>query len=114
MYREAFRILKPGGRIAISDVVLTGSIAPELQERFQVTWAGCLGGAGQEEEYWETIRRAGFTGILVIARYSLKGEELVAMACCPGEEFTPPPAREDLRLVEGKVASVKFTATRPS
>ena len=114
VYKEAFRILRPGGRIAISDVVLTESLAPELRMRFQATWAGCLGGAVQEEEYWQTVRRAGFVEIRVVARYPLKGEELVAMACCPGAEFTPPPAREDLSSVEGKVASVKFTATKPS
>jgi hypothetical protein len=49
-----------------------------------------------------------------VSRYFLKGEELLAMACCPGEEFTPLPAKEDLRLVEGKVTSVKFTAIKPS
>jgi SAM-dependent methyltransferase len=114
VYKEAFRILRPGGAIAISDVVLTESIAPELRMRFQATWAGCLGGAVQEEEYWQTVRRAGFAEIRVIARHPLKGEELVAMARCPGEEFTPPPAKEDLSSVEGKVASVKFTATKPS
>ncbi len=114
VYKEAFRILRPGGRIAISDVVLTESLAPGLRMRFQATWAGCLGGAVQEEEYWQTVRRAGFVEIRVVARYPLKGEELVAMACCPGAEFTPPPAREDLSSVEGKVASVKFTATKPS
>ena len=114
VYKEAFRVMRPGGRIAISDVVLTESIAPGLRTRFQATWAGCLGGAVQEEEYWQIVRRAGFVEILVVARYPLKGEELAAMACCPGEEFTPPPAGEDLRLVEGKVASVKFTATKPA
>ncbi len=93
VYKEAFRILGTGGRIAISDVVLTENIAPELRMRFQATWAGCLGGAVQEEEYWQTVSRAGFAEIRVVARYPLKGEELVAMACCPGEEFTPPPAR---------------------
>jgi SAM-dependent methyltransferase len=114
VYKEAFRILRDGGRIAISDVVLRENIAPELRMRFQATWAGCLGGAAPEEAYWQIVRNAGFDEIRVVSRYFLKGEELLAMACCPGEEFTPLPAKEDLRLVEGKVASVKFTAIKPS
>jgi hypothetical protein len=36
------------------------------------------------------------------------------MACCPGAEFTPPPGKEDLALVDGRVASVKFTAVKLS
>ena len=112
VYEEAFRILRSSGRIAISDIVLTENIAPELRERFQSTWAGCLGGAIPEEDYWQTVREAGFAEIQIVARHLLTPEELEAMACCPGEEFTPPPSREDRAAVEGKVASVKFTAMK--
>ncbi len=114
MYGEAFRILKPGGRLAISDIVLTEDIDPELRERFQSTWAGCLGGAIPEEDCWETVRKAGFTEIHIVARHTLTPEELGAMACCPGEQFTSPPSEEDRLLVEGKVASVKFAGVKPS
>ena len=112
VYEEAFRILRSSGRIAISDIVLTENIAPELRERFQSTWAGCLGGAIPEEDYWQTLREAGFAEIQIVARHLLTPEELEAMACCPGEEFTPPPSKEDRAAVEGKVASVKFTAMK--
>jgi len=112
VYEEAFRILKPGGRLAISDAVMSEDIDPELRGRFQATWAGCLGGAVPEKECWQTVAQAGFGEIRVVARHILTPEELEAMACCPGEEFTPPPSKEDRVLVEGKVASVKFTAMR--
>ncbi len=112
VYEEAFRILRSSGRIAISDIVLTENITPELRERFQSTWAGCLGGAIPEEDYWQTVREARFAEIQIVARHLLTPEELEAMACCPGEEFTPPPGKEDRAAVEGKVASVKFTAMK--
>jgi len=112
VYKEAFRILRASGRIAISDTVFTESIASELQERFQSTWAGCLGGAIPEDEYWQTVREAGFSEIQIVSRHLLTPEELEAMACCPGEEFTPPPNKEDRVAVEGKVASIKFTAMK--
>ncbi len=114
VYEEGFRILRPGGRLAISDIVLTENIDPQLRERFQATWAGCLGGAILEESYWHTVRKAGFAEIQIVSRHTLTHEELKAMACCPAEEFTPPPKNEDLEIVQGKVDSVKFTAIKPT
>ena len=113
VYREAFRILRSGGRLAISDIVLTETIDPELRGRFHSTWAGCLGGAIPGEEYWQTVTKAGFAELQIVARHLLMPDELAAMACCPGEEFTPAPSQEDRSLMEGKVASIKFTAVKP-
>ena len=112
IYQEAFRILRFGGRLAISDIVLTEDIDSQLQLRFQSIWAGCLGGAILEESYLQIIGRAGFTAIQIVSRHTLSPTELKAMACCPGEEFTPPPNKEDLEIVQGKVDSVKFTAIK--
>lgn len=113
VYREAFRILKPGGRLAISDIVYTERIDPQVQERFQSTWAGCVGGAIEEDSYFEIVRKVGFGEVDVVARHPLPPKELEAMACCPGPEFTPAPAKEDLDVVQGKVTSIKFTAVKP-
>ena len=114
VYEETFRILRGGGRLAISDIVLTEDIDSQLRERFQSTWSGCLGGAILENDYWHTVNKAGFSEIQIVSSYTLNEEELKAMACCPGEAFTPAPAEEDIAAVQGKVISVKFTATKPS
>ncbi len=62
--REAFRVLKPGGRLAISDVVARGEITAEIREDMEL-WAACIGGALEEREYRATLARAGFTAIEV-------------------------------------------------
>lgn len=113
VYEDAYRILKPGGHIAISDVILIDDIAPQLRSRFQSTWAGCLGGAIIDEDYWQVVLKAGFVEIQVISQHTLTPEELTAMASCPGSEFTPSPSSEDLSSVQGKVSSIKFTACKP-
>ncbi len=112
VYREAFRILKPGGRLAISDIAYAGKIDPEVRERFQSTWAGCLGVAIEEDRYFQIVQDAGFTAVEFVARHPLQPKELEEMACCPGPEFTPVPAKEDVASVEGKVISIKFRASK--
>lgn len=112
VYREAYRVLKPGGRMAISDIVLTEGISPKVQERFQSAWMGCLGGAIEEDDYFDIVRETGFEQVEIVARHPLPPNELKSMASCPGPEFTPTPAEEDLAEARGKVASIKFTAQR--
>jgi arsenite methyltransferase len=114
VYAEAFRILRSGGQLAISDIVLTEDINSQLREQFQTTWAGCLGGAILEEGYLHTLNKAGFAEFQIVSRHTLTPIELKAMASCPGETFTPPPNDENLQIVQGKVDSVKFTAIKPS
>lgn len=98
--------------MAISDIVYTEKIDPRVRERLQSIWAGCVGGAMAEDSYFEIVRKAGFRQVEVVARHPLPPKELEAMASCPGPEFTPAPAKEDLAVVHGKVTSIKFTAVK--
>jgi SAM-dependent methyltransferase len=62
VFREAFRVLKPGGRFAVSDVVTRGAINPEIR-RSVLLWAGCVAGALDEGEYRDKLAAAGFAQI---------------------------------------------------
>src|SRR6202034_4138005 len=57
--REAFRVLKPGGRLAVSDVVTTGPMLPEIRQSV-LLWVGCVAGALEETEYRNKLTTAGF------------------------------------------------------
>jgi SAM-dependent methyltransferase len=62
--REAFRVLKPGGRFAVSDVVVRGEV-PEEVRKSMLLWVGCVAGALEEQEYKAKLAKAGFTGISI-------------------------------------------------
>jgi len=67
VFREAFRVLKPGGRLNVSDIVTQGDL-PEALVKQLSAWAGCVSGALDEEIYLEKMRRAGFGSIEVVSR----------------------------------------------
>jgi arsenite methyltransferase len=89
--REAFRVLKPGGRFAVSDVVTRGAMLPEIRERV-LLWVGCIAGALEENEYKSKLSAVGFENISVEptriyraddARAFLAGENIDIEAIAP-------------------------------
>lgn len=71
--REAYRVLTPGGRFAVSDIVIQGNL-PEVIQKDMEAWAGCIAGALEEETYRRLLQEAGFTAIEfeVTRRFSLQ------------------------------------------
>ncbi|MFH1994616.1 MAG: methyltransferase domain-containing protein [Nitrospinota bacterium] len=113
VYKQVFDILKPGGRLAISDIVTIGDVDPEVREYFQSVWAGCTGGAIAEDEYLKIVQDAGFSQLKVVARHILGLKELEEMASCPGKKFSPSFSEEKLAQLQGKIVSAKFVAIKP-
>lgn len=96
VFREAFRVLKPGGRLAVSDVVTLGQFSPE-QRADMAGWAGCVTGAEDVAAYVAAMRAAGFTAISVRDK-NQPANELAASATQSG------PAQ---------VFSARITAVKP-
>ncbi len=107
---EAFRVLRPGGRFAVSDIVVRGSIPAELRD-VAALWAGCASGAMQESEYRAKLAAAGFTDVDVQPTRVFTGDE--------AHEFLLSEGLEDLAdriapLVAGKVMSAFVRANKPA
>ena len=106
--QEAHRVLKPGGRFAVSDVVVRGPVPAEIRKNIEL-WAGCIAGALEEREYVAKLANAGFDGIDVEptrvyyvedARTFLTGQGVDVDAIAP--------------QVEGKFMSAFIRAVKPA
>ncbi|MFQ5808404.1 MAG: arsenite methyltransferase [Armatimonadota bacterium] len=78
VFAEAFRVLKPGGRLMVSDIVTHD--LPDYIRRDMAAWAGCIGGALEEEEYLDAIRGAGFEDVRIVGKVAYGGAELAGRA----------------------------------
>jgi arsenite methyltransferase len=106
--REAFRVLKPGGRFAVSDVVTRGEILPEIRKNV-LLWVGCVAGALDEAEYRGKLNAAGFEKVDVeptrIYR-AADAKEFLASEGIDAEAIAP--------QVDGKFMSAFVRAVKPS
>jgi arsenite methyltransferase len=76
-FKEVYRVLQPGGRILIADLVTAGELPPDVRAS-AAAWADCLAGALEKEQYLEIIRQAGFREVSVVSesRYEAPGIDL--------------------------------------
>ncbi|HET7698236.1 MAG TPA: arsenite methyltransferase [Vicinamibacterales bacterium] len=105
--REAFRVLKPGGRFAVSDVVIRGEVAPEIRRSLEL-WVGCVAGALRDEEYVSKLRAAGFADPTVEAWRVYRVEDARAFLAGAGLDVDRIAAD-----VDGRIASAFIRARKP-
>jgi arsenite methyltransferase len=107
--REAYRVLTPGGRFAVSDIVVQGSL-PSVLRCDMESWAGCVAGALEEETYRSLLQEAGFADIEieVTRRYSL---DEVDQSGASASVATLSP--EERREVDGRFISAFVRARKP-
>jgi len=103
---EAFRVLKPGGRIAVSDVVTRGEINPQIRQSI-LLWVGCVAGALEESEYRARLAAAGFEQIDIEPTRIHKTEEARAILSAEGIDVDAIAAEVDGKLMSAFVRAVK-------
>ena len=89
--REAFRVLNPGGRFAVSDVVIRGEVPSQIRKSMEL-WVGCIAGALEEAQYQEKLEAAGFESIEVQPKRIYRVEEareFLTAAGLDAEEVAP-------------------------
>jgi arsenite methyltransferase len=111
---EAFRVLRPGGRLAVSDIVVDGDLSglsiSEVHIRAALSWAGCIAGALTMEQYRQLLAQAGFERVSIDVRQRYSAEDLLT---------TPPQALSSLPSavvndLVGRFTSSSITAWKPS
>jgi arsenite methyltransferase len=105
VFSEAYRVLRPGGRLAVSDIVTYGPL-PEVVRSSLEAWVGCVAGALDETAYLDKVRQAGFTEVEVTARNLAEIEQWAEL----GELPEPVQYLDELK---GQVASIKVAARKP-
>ncbi len=112
VFRESFRVLKPGGRLMVSDIVLMKEL-PEALRSSIAAYVGCISGALLKEDYLETIRQAGFEDVKILEEttYPVKSmiEDPMAKATIDKLGLTPEVIEENAR----SVVSIKVQGIKP-
>jgi arsenite methyltransferase len=106
--QEAFRVLKPGGRFAVSDIVVLGDVPAEIRRNVEL-WAGCVAGALHQEEYRDKLLNAGFEKVGIEPTRIYGGEDIRALFASSGlnvEALIP--------QVDSKFAGAFIRARKPA
>lgn len=109
VFREVFRVLRPGGQLAVSDMVAQGPLPDEVKESLSA-WAGCIAGAPDIDEYVEAVKSAGFVDIEI--EPVILDRELVDQALEELEGVVDRSTLDDQALYSS-VVSARLTARKP-
>jgi len=111
VFKESFRVLKPGGRLMVSDLVLVRDL-PDIIKKSVEAYVGCLSGAIMKDAYLSFIKKAGFSDIKIVSQSNYPVEamanDITARAVINNQKISS----KDIKNVEAAVASIKVSALK--
>ncbi len=111
VFEEAFRVLKPGGRLMVSDLVLTKELPGIIKESVEA-YVGCLAGAIMKDDYLSLIKKVGFRDVEVTSQSNYPIEAMANDITAQIVKNNPNIKQKDLKDVEGSVVSIKVSAVK--
>lgn len=112
VFKEAFRVLKPGGRLMVSDLVLRKAL-PEIIKQSVEAYVGCLAGAIMKDDYLGYIKKSGFKNVEVVNETSYPIEAMANDITAQVVKSNTGIKQNDLKGVEDSVVSIKVSAFKP-
>jgi SAM-dependent methyltransferase len=113
VFAEAYRVLKPGGRLMVSDIVLLKEL-PDVVKNSMDAYVGCVSGAALKDEYLRTIKAAGFEDVKIVDETSFPVEFIIndptAKEVIKNSKMPP----EKVREVASSIVSIKVYAAKPN
>jgi arsenite methyltransferase len=112
VFREAFRVLKPGGRLMVSDIVLLNRLSAALTESIEA-YVGCVAGAVMKEDYLRAIREAGFEDIQVVGETTFPASDLLDHPAVQERIGRADHLKGQVKEISSAIASIKVRAAKP-
>ena len=113
VFKEAFRVLRPGGRLMVSDLVLLRELSKDIKNSIEA-YVGCLAGAAMKDDYLAYIEKAGFKDIMVVGETNYPIEAMTNDATAQAVIGNIKISRQDIKDLENAVASIKILALKPA
>jgi SAM-dependent methyltransferase len=113
VFKEAYRVLKPGGILMVSDLILTTELPAFIKNSVEA-YVGCLAGAAMKDDYLGFIEKAGFKDVIVVSQANYPIDAMANDATAQAVMGNPAISLRDMKDLVNSVASIKVRAAKPS